>query len=136
MTRQVAPPSGHPPPEATRTRSGENVSLRPLAEEICRRYRLEFPDERERYGEAGVAWCVHDNQHILNWAFLDDRGWLALDEQIAWLARVLEARDFPIERLVRDLEIAAEVAEGELGSDAAGPARRLRENADLLRGRR
>ena len=133
MTRKVAPPSGHPPPETTRTRGGESVPLLPLAEEICRRYRDEFPDEQERYGDAGVAWCVHDNQHILNWAFLDDRGFLTLDEQVAWLARVLEARDFPVKRLVRDLEIAAEVVEGHVGPEAAGPALRLRASADSLR---
>jgi hypothetical protein len=35
-----------------------------------------------------------------------------LNEQASWLARVLAARDFPVLRLVRDLEIAAEVARG------------------------
>src|SRR5688572_10053367 len=74
--RPLSPPSGHPPPEEATVGGGPAVALRPVAEEICRRYRAEFPDERERYGDAGIAWCVHDNQHILNWAFLDDRGWV------------------------------------------------------------
>jgi hypothetical protein len=59
------PPSGAPPPVTAELRDGEALDLRALAEEICRRYRDEFPDEEERYGDAGVAWCVHDNQHLL-----------------------------------------------------------------------
>ena len=37
--------------------------------------RLEHPDEQERYGKAGMAWCIHDNQHILNWAALESNGY-------------------------------------------------------------
>ena len=129
MTRAVAPPSGQPPPEHATAADGASIALRPLAEEICRRYRGEFPDEDERYGEAGVAWCLHDNQHILNWAFLEERGWLDLDEQIAWLARVLDAREFPLSRLARNLEIASAVVEHELGERATGIAQRLRQGA-------
>jgi hypothetical protein len=33
---------------------------------------------------------------------------LDFDAQLAWLARVLEARDFPISRLVRCLEMLAD----------------------------
>ena len=131
--KRLAPPSGQPPPERAQTASGREVALRTVAEEVCRRYRAEFPDEQDRYGDAGIAWCVHDNQHILNWAFLDDRGWVVLDDQIDWLARVLSARDFPLERLVRNLELAAEVSEEIVGSDACGAAGRLRENAERLR---
>ena len=110
MTRAVSPPhGGQPPPDEAVSQDGTKVALRPLAEEICRRYRQEFPDEEKRYGDAGMAWCVHDNQHILNWAYLDQRGVLSLGEQVAWLGRVLHARGFPLERLARDLEIAAEV---------------------------
>jgi hypothetical protein len=132
--RPLAPPTGQPPPETAETAQGREVLLRPIAQEICRRYREEFPDEQARYGDAGAAWCVHDNQHILNWAFMDDRGWVALDDQIAWLARVLGARQFPLERLARNLELAAQVVEEE-GDDALGPARRLRENAETVRTR-
>jgi hypothetical protein len=107
--RELRPPQGGtPPPEIARLPDGTEVQLRPLAHEICRRYRAAFPDEEGRYGEAGTAWCVHDNQHILNWAFLDESDGL-LERQVAWLAGVLAARDFPLERLVRDIEIAAEV---------------------------
>ena len=133
MRRTLAPPGGHPPPEHAEASDGSRIALRPLAEEVCRRYRTEFPDERERYGDAGIAWCVHDNQHILNWAFLGDRGWVDLDRQLDWLARVLGARDFPVERLARNLELAADVAEEQVGRGASGPARRLHENAERLR---
>ena len=109
------------------------VDLLPLAREICARYRREFPDEEGRYGEAGDAWCVHDNRHILRWAAisleLGDPGYLA--RHITWLADVLAARDFPLERLARDLEIAAEVA-GEHGLDRLGGP--LGDAAELVRG--
>jgi hypothetical protein len=77
---------------------------------ICRRYRAEFPDEAARYGDAGNAWCVHDNQHLLNWAVDDAAGHGDLQSEVGWLASVLEARQFPLTRLARNLDIAAEVA--------------------------
>ena len=109
MTRQPAPPSSHAP--ATARLRGTKVDLAGPAREICRRYRLEFPDEEGRYGEAGTAWCVHDNQHILSWAVMAVEFGLRVERQLEWLAGVLGSRGFPLERLVRDLEIAAEVVE-------------------------
>jgi len=103
------PPSGQPPPATAQPRDGEALDLRSLAVEICRRYSLEFPDERQRYGAAGTAWCIHDNQHILNWAVADWNGFGGLHSQLEWLAGVLDARDFPLSRLERNLEIAADV---------------------------
>ena len=108
--------SGHPAPPSTRAPDtarlhGAEIDLVGPAREICRRYRLEFPDERGRYGEAGMAWCVHDNQHILSWAAMAVEYGLGMERQLEWLAEVLGSRDFPLERLVRDLEIAAEVVE-------------------------
>lgn len=123
-------PSGRAAPTETRLPGGTVVALVDLAREICRRYRDEFPDEQERYGEAGVAWCEHDNQWILHWALEDLAGIGDLDRHITWLADVLARRDFPVPRLVRDLEIAADVvAEG--GSDAL--AGRLRAVAEAIR---
>jgi hypothetical protein len=108
-------PSGAPPPLAAEWREGDKLDLLAIAEEICTRYRAEFPDEQERYGDAGVAWCIHDNQHILNWAVTELNGLGGFEGKLAWLAGVLEARDFPVERLTRDLEIAAAVvADAEL----------------------
>ena len=121
MRRKPTPPSGYPPPERAETPTGEVVWLWPLAAEICRRYRDEYPDEEQRYGEPGIAWCVHDNQHILNWAILALSGFVSLDDKLAWLARVLESRDFPLERLIRDLELAADVVGERLKDDHTLP---------------
>ena len=74
-----------------------------------------IPDERERYGDAGIAWCVHDNQHLLNWATESVNGELDIRQEVAWLATVLEARDFPTDRLARDLDIGADVVLGQVG---------------------
>lgn len=106
------PPSGTPPPTLEELPDGTTVHLLPLAEEVCRRYRQEFPEEDQRYGDAGLAWCLHDNQYLLDWALLHLSGTADLFEELAWLADVLEARDFPVERLARDLDIAAQVVAG------------------------
>ena len=127
--RRLSPPSGYPAPDVADTAQGETLQLRSLSEEICRRYRAEFPDEEERYGDAGMAWCVHDNQHILNWAALESRGFVDLEERLAWLARVLEARDFPLQRLARNLELAAEVVQDEVPDGARAIAERLASGA-------
>ena len=114
--RRLDPPSGQPPPtEATLGGDGPQLDLAALAREVCRRYRDEFPDEKERYGDAGNAWCVHDNQHLLNWAAGSVNGYVDLEREVSWLARVLEARDFPIDRLARNLEIGADVVREQVG---------------------
>ena len=133
MSRRLEPPSGHPPPERAVAPGGE-LDLVALAAEVCERYRWEFPDERERYGEAGVAWCRHDNQHILNWAAAEVHArHVDLLAQIAWLGRVLEARDFPLDRLARNLDLDAEVVEERTGD--AVLAGRLRDAATFVRDR-
>ena len=121
----VRPPGGPPPPSVAYI-DGVGTQLAPLADAICVRYREEFPDERRRYGEAGEAWCRHDNQWLLSWAVNDVLGVTDLCEQVRWLARVLDARAFPVARLARDLEIAAEVvAAGSFGSLSDAVAARL-----------
>ena len=114
MSAALRPPQGGmPPPEDATLADGSVLELRPLASEICRRYRAEYPDEQGRYGDAGVAWCVHDNQHILHWAVVaTTHDEAVLSAQITWLAGILGARGFPLERLVRDLELAADVVRG------------------------
>ena len=106
---RLASPRGTAAPTDVAAPDGAIVDVRELAKEVCRRYRAEFPDEEQRYGDAGQAWCLHDNQYLLHWALLDAQGTTDLGEQVAWLARVLHARDFPLDRLARDLEICAEV---------------------------
>ena len=128
------PPSGAPPPVTATLRDGETLDLRSLAREVCARYREEFPDERERYGDAGMAWCLHDNQHLLNWAVVEANGFGDFERQLAWLAGVLEARAFPLDRLARDLELAAEAMDGEGGRRSA--AEILASGARLVRSRR
>ena len=106
-----APPSGATPPAEVFTSDGDAIDLRLLASDICSRYRTEFPDEEHRYGPAGILWCLHDNQYLLAWAIQDARdGTVLLSEQVVWLMNILSSRDFPIARLVRDLELAEEVA--------------------------
>jgi hypothetical protein len=88
---------------------GEQLELAVPAREIARRHRAEFPDEAERYGNRGLEWCVYDNQWILAWAAADAAGFEDFVKQIEWLAGLLDARGYPVERLARDLEIAADV---------------------------
>ncbi len=96
---------------------------------------LEFPDERERYGDAALDWCVHDNQWLLGWAAEDlEMGGTHFADNVRWLARLLRARGYPTERLVRDLELAAQVVGSK--SDAHRElAEKLRQGTDLLRPR-
>jgi hypothetical protein len=129
-----APPSGQPPPRAAELADGTALDLEALAAEVCARYRAEYPDEEERYGPAGELWCRHDNQHLLNWAALHTRRYVVLDEQVAWLAKVLEAREFPLDRLARDLDIGAEVVRARVPS--GGPmAEALSAAAAMVRAR-
>lgn len=111
---------------------GTAIDLEPLAREVCHRYREEFPDERERYGDAVDAWCRHDNRHLLNWAALSLSGFVDFEAKVRWLAGVLEARGFPLSRLARNLELAAGVVEDEPGTAHAGLAAVLAEGARLV----
>jgi hypothetical protein len=88
---------------------GETLDAYPLAEEISRRYHVEFPDEQKRYGDAGRAWCVHDNLYLLSWGAESVNGYDDMQREVAWLAGVLESRGFPLQRLARDLDIGADV---------------------------
>jgi hypothetical protein len=133
---RLEPPSGQPPPAVARLGDGPPLDLAALARDVCRRYRSEYPDEAERYGDAGEAWCVHDNQHILNWAAGAVNGYVDLQREIGWLARVLEARDFPLDRLVRNLEIDADVAREQVGgADGERLGRTLTGAAEFVRSR-
>jgi hypothetical protein len=135
-SRPLRPPEGGD--EAPRVSSPLDgygtLDLVELAEAICDRYRVEFPDELERYGDAGHAWCVHDNQHILNWAVESVKGELDIKQEVAWLATLLEARDFPINRLARALDLGAEVVSGRVGGpDAPELAAVLADTAVFIR---
>lgn len=131
--RRTHPPGGWPPPERA-VLAGRRVPLRPLAEAVSERYFRRYPEDLERYGELAHEWEVHDTQHLLNWAIGDVEGHVDLARQVTWLAGVLEARDFPIEHLAGNLELAADTVEEEL-ADAPAVAGRLRDAAGLVRGR-
>ena len=93
-------------------RGDDRLFLAPIAHEAALRFRREFPDEEERYGDAGFAWCVHDTQYLLAWALMDaEIGGGHFEKNLRWLTRLLHARAYPTERVARDLEIAADVLE-------------------------
>ena len=102
---------------------GEELDLVAIAQDTCASYDSEFPDERERYGPAGADWCRHDCQHLLNWAVLSLTAALDFEAQLAWLARVLEARDFPLPRLARCLELLGQAVRGGLPGEPEVAAR-------------
>src|SRR3712207_8740079 len=119
---EVVPPRGGTPPPAALAIRGEVVELAPLAREAAERHWEEFPEERERYGEAGLEWCAHDLQWVLAWAVVDAGGESGyLTTQLLWLRDLLSARDYPAQRLTRAVELLADVV-GEHGD----VARRLR----------
>ena len=109
MTRRTAPPSGWPPPDVA-VLGGVEVALAPLAAEIADRYFARFPEDLGRYGaDVARAWELHDTRHLLNWAIGATEAQVDLEEQVTWLARILAARDFPLEHLAANLELAADV---------------------------
>ena len=110
--KRTSMPSGAAPPE-----EAGGLELRPLADAVVERYAAEFPDEDERYEpKVWRAWCRHDTQYLMQWAVLDVELSADLRANVAWLARVLGARDFPLDRLARTLELAADVV-AEAGRD-------------------
>jgi hypothetical protein len=123
------PPAGAPPPTVAEV-DGLQIDLVVLAHAVCERYYLIYPDEHDRYGTAGADWCHHDNQWLLSWAVGDVIGSVDLDDQACWLARVLHGRHFPVERLIRNLQLAAEVTrESEIGGAVPAVAQRLEKAA-------
>ena len=98
-----------PPPQRVTGPRGHELNLVEIARRTCEAYDKEFPDERERYGPAGLEWCRHDVQHLLNWAVLSLTHDLDYERELSWLAAVLEARDFPLPRLARCLELLASI---------------------------
>lgn len=128
------PPSGWPPPVSSCTPDGREIDLVRVAQRVCLGFVAEFPDYATRYGPAGVPWCLHDNQHILNWAILSLHGSVEFEHELAWLARVLEAREFPLAQLVRGLELLAGAVREEY-PDLAEVAERIDSGAAFLASR-
>jgi hypothetical protein len=107
VSRLPEPPSGWPPPVSVCTPEGREIDLVRVARRACQAFVAELPEYATRYGPAGLPWCLHDNQHILNWAILTLHGRVEFERELAWLARVLEARQFPLAWLARGLELLA-----------------------------
>ena len=130
---RTAPPSGWPPPAEARL-GDATIALAPLAAATADRYFERFPEDLERYGDAARAWELHDTQHLLHWAIGDVEGFVDMEHHVGWLAGVLGARDFPLEHLAVNLELAAEVVAERLdvGEDVA---ERLRTAAVSVRAR-
>jgi hypothetical protein len=133
VTRRPAPPGGWPPPPRV-TLAGVAVDLNALARATAERYFEAYPEDLERYGDLAREWEIHDTQHLLNWAVGDVEGYVELEAQVAWLAGVLEARDFPLEHLAGNLELAGAVVEEQLegGGEVAA---RLRAAGAMVRER-
>ena len=109
------------------------LHLTPLAHEIATRLRIEFPEEEAEYGDAGFEWCVHDNRWLLGWAAdAEELGRNHFDDNVRWLAGLLDARAYPLERLARDLEIAADVV-AESDDRVRGMSQTLRAGAAIVR---
>jgi hypothetical protein len=119
------------PPTEAMTSVGERVELVPLAEAVTVRHLDQHPEDVRRYGQdLARQWCVHDMQHVLAWAIGDQE----FEGQLLWLARVLDARDYPVNNLIDCTSTAADVVEEQVPAPA-GPevARRMRAAADALR---
>ena len=133
MTR-TQPPSGWPPPEDA-TLAGGPVNVTALAEAVADRYFEAHPGDLERYGpDVARAWEIHDTRYLLSWAIGDVEGHVELAGQVSWLAGVLEAREFPLEHLASNLDLAADVT-AERVEGGAAVAERLRAAAALVRER-
>lgn len=132
--RTLRPPAGGMAPPATAILPDETrLELRPLAHAIAEAHFARHPDDLERYGEAGVEWCTHDNQHLLNWAALDLAGLVDFDEQLQWLAGILTSRGYPLEKLADNLRTAAAVVRRDASGERVQPlADRLAVAADSV----
>ena len=131
---RTAPPSGWPPPAEARLGDAA-IALAPLAAATAERYFERFPEDLERYGDAARAWELHDTQHLLHWAIGDVEGFVDMEHHVGWLAGVLAARDFPLEHLAVNLELAAEVVAERLERRRATVAERLLSAAVTVRAR-
>ena len=133
MKKKLQRPSGgEPPPTEAKLRDGTVVALLPLAVETTDRYARTFPDEDARYTSEWRQWSTHDNQHVLRWAISAQTYRTDLWKDIAWLARVLEARGFPLDRLAKNLELLADVLTEQIGAPVAVAAQHLRKAAANL----
>ena len=124
---RLEPPSGTDAPASFELADGTIIDLGPLARRLTEQYYEIYPDDLERYGSAGQAWCEHDTRYLLAWALEDARaGTVDCVEQVQWLGRILTARSFVLERLARHVQLtAAALRSPELGATGARAAERV-----------
>jgi hypothetical protein len=128
--KDLAPPSGQMPPQQVRLRAGEAIELAPWATAAADHHLAEHPEELERYGVHARDWCVHDLQWVCLWAIMDADGQaIDFDAQLAWLARLLAARAYPLGSLADALDSLAE----ELPDTLPDAAVKLRAGAQRVR---
>jgi hypothetical protein len=128
------PPGGVAPPAVVAGMDGSSISLAGLAATACDRYFTAYPDDIEVWGPAGRLWCDHDSRYLLAWALQDARSDdIDCVERVGWLGTILGARSFPVDRLVRHVELTASVLhDAELGTLGVRAAQRLRTAAQAL----
>jgi hypothetical protein len=114
--KPVGPPGGASPPARATLPDGVVLDLHELATEISAIHLARHPEDLARYGAVGRAWCIHDNQHLLNWAVLDVCEALDFGAHVAWLADVLGSRGYPLANLADDLQTASHVVRRRLES--------------------
>ena len=111
------PPSGAAPP-ATAELGGDVLDLRALAEEICRRYRAEFPDEQRRWPTMdqymNTAYEVSGSlfgpgSRIPWWA------WMVVIVAVFWKVAVREPRNARQDSSERDDVMLAQMFGGSKG---------------------
>lgn len=107
MTHALRPPSGQAPPTDAPAPGGGRLDLAALATAVCDEHLERFPEEVAERGPAARDWGIHDGQWLLFWAAHDDAGDVDLLAQVAWLAGVLDARGYPLERLAAFLSTCA-----------------------------
>jgi hypothetical protein len=119
VSKRLARPGGHPPPEHI-TLEGRRISTAPIAAAVTDRFLARHPDELDRYEDPELvrAWCEHDTRHLIAWAAAEAERGTSLAERLDWLGVVLESRGYPARRLADTLEIAGDVLGEELGPNA------------------
>ena len=131
---RLVPPSGADPPSSFELADGTMIDLGTIARLLTDQYYEVYPDDLERYGASGRAWCEHDTRYLLAWALEDARaGTVNCIEQVQWLGRVLASRSFPLERLARHAWLTAAVLRSpEFGETGARAAERMSDAASSL----
>ncbi len=119
-------------PPAHATLAGEVVDFAPIIDIVAHRYFAEGHPHGNVPELLARRWHAHDTAYLLQWAIDDVAGYGSLERELRWLADVLSSRDFPLDGLVVNLEVMAEVIEFNLRLPTE-LVMRLRHGARLVR---